>query len=117
MKFSLKLKEVPVCIEDLDGKERTFTMRELTGAQRDAFLDSMAKRMKYVGTQVQGLSKYEGLQAELLSYCLYDDNNEAVKAVELQKYPAGVLTALFDEAQKLSGLTITPEDLNEAKNA
>jgi len=116
MQFTLNLKQIPIEIIDEQGAKRTFTLKELTGAQRDKFLDDMASRMKYIGIEVQGLSRYEGLQAALLSLCLYDDEDKLIPAKVIQSYPASMVSTLFDRAQSLSGLAISKKELDEIKN-
>ena len=105
LKFSLVLKEVSVCVSDAEGVEQTYTLRELTGKQRDTYLNKMGDRMKFnEAGKTEGLSNYEGLQSGLLSLSLRDGNGELVKEVVLQGWPASVLSDLFDVAQELSGL-------------
>jgi len=117
LKFSLKLKEIPVNITDVDGQEKSYTLRELTGAQRDTFLDEMGSRLKYAGGKIQGLTNYKGLQASLVSLCLHDDKGNSIKKEIIQSYPASVLSDLFDAAQDLSGLVVGEEELEKLKNA
>lgn len=116
LEFSLKLQEVPVKITESDGAVKDYTLRELDGQERDRFLDDFGNRVKYSGTEVQGLNKYEGLQAGLLALCLRDERKELVKVEVIQKYPASVLSALFKAAQTLSKLTMTDKELADLKN-
>jgi len=116
LKFTLKLKEVPVDIVDIDGQEKVYILQELTGAQRDIFLNEMGERLKYTGGKAQGLTNYEGLQAGLVSLCLFDDKKEPVKKEVIQSYPASVLSSLFDAAQELSGLVVDEKELEKLKN-
>jgi hypothetical protein len=88
----------------------------MDGTERDKFLDDFNTRLKYSGTEIQGLNKYEGLQAGLLSRCLYNDKDELVTEAELQKFPASVLNSLFQAANDLSKLTLTNEDMAKVKN-
>ena len=99
LEFTLKLEEIPVI---LDGKE--YTLRELTGQQRDAYMDDMNKRMRYVGGKAEGFTKFEGLQAGLLAKCLFDSEGKNVSEKTIQMYPSHVVQALFAKAQELSGL-------------
>ena len=105
LKFSLVLKEVPVNITDAENVEQMHVLRELTGSQRDAYLNKMGTRMKFnEAGKTEGLSNYEGLQSGLLSLSLRDENGELIKDKTLQEWPASVLSDLFDVAQELSGL-------------
>lgn len=115
LKFSLVLKEVPVSVSDVEGVEKNFVLRELTGKQRDTYLNEMGGRMKFnKAGKTEGLSNYEGLQSGLLSLSLHDENDELVKKNVLQAWPASVLSDLFDVAQELSGLDKGAEEA--AKN-
>ena len=103
LEVSLKRAEIKVKVIDDAGKEHTYTLRELSGKQRDLFLNSMGKRVNFVNGKIQGLKTYDGVQADLLALCLYDENNEVVKEDVIQTYPASVLAKLFKAAQVLSG--------------
>jgi len=109
LEFTLSLKEVPVT---LDGKE--YKLVELNAKQRDQFLNGVGGRMKYVNGKLQGMSNYEGLQASLLSLCLYDSEGKLVKTDIIQSFPAGLVSKLFKEAQKISGLD--EDAAQESKN-
>ena len=105
LKFSLVLKEVPVSVTDAEDVESTYVLRELTGRERDVYLNKMGGRMKFnEAGKTEGLSDYEGLQSGLLSLCLRDGGGDLVKDKVLQEWPASVLSELFDVAQELSGL-------------
>ena len=114
LSFSVKLKLVPVEIEDIDGVTKQFTLRELNGQQRDSFFNSMGKKINIVNGQPQGLKNYDGFQSSLLCMCLLDENDELVSKEKLQAFPAHVLNELWKAAQKLSG--IEDEKADEIKN-
>ncbi len=106
LKFSVKLKSVPVEIEGTDGVKHQCTLKELTGKQRDIYLNDMGKRMTFVKGEPAGLNDFEGLQTGLLTLCLFDENNTPIAKEVLEGYPSGVLTKLFVAAQELSGLAV-----------
>jgi hypothetical protein len=114
LEFTLVLKEIPVKMKGADGKVRDYKLVELDAEDRDKFLNSLGGRIKYVNGKPQGMSNYEGLQASLLSRCLYNDEGNLVPQKEIQKFPAGVASALFKEAQKLSAFD--EEAAEESKN-
>lgn len=115
LRFMLKLKEASVNLTDVEGQEKTYVLRELSGAQRDTFLNEIGGRMKFnAAGKMSGLNNYIDLQTGFLSLCFYDDTNSLVKKQVLREYPASVLAELFEVAQKLSGLDKGAED--EAKN-
>lgn len=108
--FELSLKEVAV---KLDGEEHT--IRELTGKQRDRYMDMVAKRVNYVNGQQAGMSSLSGLQSTLLSMCLLDSSGKSVSEAIIANYPGSVQSKLFKMAQNLSGLN-EEVDSEEVKN-
>lgn len=114
LKFALQLKELPVSITDIDGVEKAFTLRELSGIQRDRFLNEMGGRMKFnAAGKMSGLNNYADIQAGFLALCLYDETNSLVSVENLRKYPSSVLSDLFEAAQELSKLD---KGVNDSKN-
>lgn len=117
LKFDLKLKEVPVSITDVGGREHAYVLRELTGLQRQIYNDSLDIDMTLVDGKPQIKTGEEfkiPSDIDLLAMCLYDENDKAVSRDVLGKYPTTVLTALHKVAFSLSGLDKKAED--EAKN-
>ncbi len=115
LKFELKLKEEPVTLTGKDGVAKTHVLRELTGSQRDAFLNEIGGRMKFnAAGKMSGLKDYTDLQTGFLALCFYDEKNTLVSKEALREYPSSVLGDLFKVAQKLSGLDKGDED--ESKN-
>ena len=115
MKFSLKKKSVPVEMETAEGTTEAYSLVELSGKDRDDYLNAMATKMKYNAKgEPIGIKTFKGLQASLLCLCLEDPNNAKVTQVDLEKYPASVVNELFKAAQKLNALD--EEGQEEAKN-
>lgn len=117
LEFETTLKEIEVVI---DGKP--YILRELDGHQKGRYLNSMKDRIKLNAKgEVQSFSDYSGLESALLSKCLYDENGVLVQASimngnEKQKgWPSTMLTALFNTAQTLSGLTEEARKQQEAE--
>lgn len=98
-KFELELKEQQV---ELDGD--LFTIFELTGKQRDEYLNSVSQRVNYVNGKAAGMKNLTGLQSSLIALCLKDEAGKSVKETDIQQYPSSVQTKLFEIAQELSGL-------------
>jgi len=114
LKFSLKLKEVPVEITDVDGTKKSYKLREVAGDDRCIFLDDMSERMGIGEDGKPTIKKVRGLQESLLTKSLYDEKDKLVSEDVLKTYPSTVLTELFKTAQTLSGLDMVGVD--EAKN-
>lgn len=102
MRLSLKLKTEDVQLEREDGSDWALQVREMRGEDRDDYLNYLKRRTGYGGKQIKD---FKGLQAQLLCRCLYDINqNELVSYSEIMTFPASVQSALFNVAQRLSGL-------------
>jgi hypothetical protein len=110
-KFELELKEQAV---ELDGDD--YTLYELTGKQRDSYMDNVSQRVKYVKGEAAGMKSMVGIQSSLLAMCLKNEKGVLVKEVDIQAYPGSVQGKLFAMAQKLSGLDVE-EKTEEVKNA
>lgn len=115
IELSLELKSQTV---KLGG--RPYTVRELDGAARGLYLNSMSNRVK-INAQGKpvGMTTFEGLETSLLKLCLYDDiDGVLVSEKEMAHWPASVLSKLFDIASDLSGLNDAAKKKlqEEAKN-
>lgn len=117
MEFVLEQAEIPVTLKDpKTGEVIHCIMRELDGRQRDAYLNSLARRMKTgKGGQVRDFS---GLYANLISRCLIDRETREprFKEDQIQAFPSSVQSALFKKAQEISGLGDDDAAEAEAKN-
>lgn len=106
-KYSLK-KEVRTITIDDDA----FEIREMTAAVRDAYLDRLGKRLKKNPNGDTGVSKFEGLQADLISSCLHRGEDK-VKTDEVQTWPASVVVGIFKECQDVNQLA---QEVKEAED-
>jgi len=115
MQFKLKITAKPVAIENEEGKEVQYELREMSAQARDRYLDRLQGRMRIdKDGRPAGLSKYEGLQADLVSSCLYvQETGASVPQIEVQKWPSSVVAELFKEAQILNHLN---EEKSEKKD-
>ena len=114
LNFDLLLNTQPVMLKE-GGQEKLYTLQELTGSERDKYLNFMKGRMKVNSDGTRGgIDDFNGLQARLLSMTLKDPEGKLVPEEVLQKWPARVQTLLFKESQKLSGLDDKAEE--KAKN-
>ena len=109
-KFELKLKQ-----QDVELSKEKYTIFELTGRQRDEYLNNVSQRVKYVNGVATGMSNLTGLQSSLLAMCLKDEDGKLVKESVIQDFPGSVQSQLFTIAQKLSGLD-QAEKIEEVKN-
>lgn len=116
LKLRLMLAEEEVDIVTADGVEKTFVLVEMTGAQRDAWMNQTATRFKTNEKgHPLGMREFRDLQAGLIAICLKDENRKAVPVSVIQGWPATVQKALYDRCQEMNGLTEKAEETE--KNA
>lgn len=116
LKFNLKSSSVPVTLTDAEGKELVMDMREMNAYNRDLYLDQLATRLRLDAQgNPAGVKKFDGMQASLLSLCLFDADGKKVPEAEIQKWPASVVSQLFEAAQEMNLLTKAAGDAS--KNA
>ncbi len=113
--YSLKRSSKSITIEN-EGVTEELTLTEMTAAQRDSYLDRLTKRIKHgPDGKSQGVAKFDGLQADLISSCLYRGKS-LVPIEEIQKWPASVVAGIFKEAQDLNLLGQELKEAADAKN-
>jgi hypothetical protein len=101
--LDLTIKSLPVTLKNGEG-EVHYELREMTSLMRDQFLDKLAARTRLdVQGRPVGLNKFEGLQSDLLSRCLYRDG-KLVLPVEIQGWPSSVVSELYKRAQEINYL-------------
>jgi len=113
LKFTLLVSSIPVVLEGGNGKPQDYELREMTAAVRDAYLDTLGDRVQMdKDGKPGGVTKFDGLQADLVSRCLFlRVDGSKVTRETIQGWPASTVASLFDEAQKLNHLTaITEKD-------
>ena len=112
LQFKTKLQEVSVIIDD-----KRYCVRELNGRQRQEHNQSFELDVQFVDG-VPKVSTKEGFkmpsEIDLLSKCLYDENEVLVSKKTLEDWPTTVLVKLHSLATGLSGLNA--EAKAEAKN-
>lgn len=115
-KYSFKRKSIHISIENDTGEGTTeYELREMTAAQRDNYLDGLNKRLRIVNGTAAGVARFEGLQADLISACLYDNGGGVIPITEIQKWPASLVAQIFKQAQDMNQLSKEMEEA-ELKN-
>jgi len=100
LKFTLITTAIPVI---LDGAN--YEIREMTAAARDAYMDTLSERVVIdKDGKAAGIKKFDGMQAELVSRCLFTKDGKAVTKDAIQGWPASTVASLFDECQTLNHL-------------
>jgi len=111
LRLQLIRKELPVVLEGSAGDEQKYTLKELTGAGRNSYLDQMADRSRLDKSgKVVGIKSFDGFQADLLTRSMVDSDGNAVTTELIETLPASTQTVLFEKAQELSGLDNKDED-------
>ena len=115
IKVSLKRATEAVVLDRGDDTHEDLELREMLGDERDSYLDSLGDRVKLdsKGKPI-GVKKFDGMQADLLSRCLYR-GDVLVTAKEIQKWPCSISQTLFVAAQSMNHLS-TNKDEGEEKN-
>jgi hypothetical protein len=105
LRLKLERKEIDVVLESDDGQETKYKLKELSGAERNKYLNKMTCRVK-VGAdgKAAGIKTFDGFQADLLGICLFNENDEVVSKESIENLPSSTQQILFEKAQSLSGL-------------
>lgn len=114
LSFELERHEQSVTIGGED-----YVLVELDGRLRDKYLNNLGGRLKHTGGGQQGVKNFEGLQASLIAMSLFrieGGEREPVKMDVIQKWPACVVSGLFEAAKKLSALGNEDEDDQEGND-
>lgn len=117
MKISIIRKSVPVELEVAVDQSIQIAVKEMTGAQRDAYFNKANTKTKIdpANNKVVGLKDYDGLFSTLLAYCLYDKDDKPIPESKIQEWPDSAQRALWDIAKDLNGLD-QDKDPGEEKN-
>lgn len=135
LEFHLVVKATPVRLIRKDGVKVMCAILELTGEQRDEYLNEVKKRTEIRADGKAAIKDFKGMHASLLKRALVrvkfanDDDpdvetmtilpNGAFTEEQIQKdIPSSTQSALFEEAQRLSALGEKggDDDEDEAKN-
>lgn len=117
-RYSLIRQKYEFELEDEDGDVQEYYIKELSGSERDAYLQSLTSRMKQRGDSAT-MQNFQGFQADLLGKCTYHVNGEEdtlVKGSVIQGWPAKILQELYDKASEMSGLKNMDDEEKKAKN-
>jgi len=114
LKLSLNRKEVSVTLSDENGAEKKWLLRELSGAERDKYLNKMTGRAIMKDGKPIGMKSFDGFQTDLLVLSLTDSSTgDTISREEIEELPASTQQILFEKAQELSGLDLGPEDIEK----
>jgi hypothetical protein len=104
-RFSVKLRYEPVEIEARDGQVHLIHVTELTGMERDAYLDWVAAHApKYDALgKLTEPRQFEQHQANLIQRCLRTPEGKKgpFPVAEIQQWAASVQEGLFEMCQRI----------------
>lgn len=104
--ISILRKSQPVDLEVERGKVARFYVKEMSGAQRDEYLNKTAQKSRLDEKgDVVGLKDYRGLYSNLLSFCLYDADAKPVSESKIQEWPDAAQKALYEMANDINGMS------------
>ncbi len=113
--FRLKLKEVPIrLVGATDGMTRNYTIRQMTGVIRDAYLEWQRQRVDRHEDGSVKILNYMDLEAHLIALMLHDDKGVPVPITEIRQYPDEIQEELFRICNNVQGMG--KEGLEAAKN-
>lgn len=113
---------IPVRLKERDGTIQLYEIRDITGLQRDRFLNEQARKLKLgAGGAPRGGQDFTGFQSSLITLCLWklnqhveedgsvsgpDENDPPVRIKEkvIQGWPARIQQKLNKMCEKVSGL-------------
>jgi|688.fasta_scaffold01606_28 hypothetical protein len=117
VRISVLRKSQPVELELSEGEFVRYSIKELTGAQRDEYFNKTASRTnRDANGEVVSMKDYKGLYSTLLSFCLYDADSKLIPESKIQEWPDTAQKALFEIAIELNGLRIKKADEGSEKN-
>ncbi len=106
LEINLARKTEQVRLKDAStGEVQTYTLKEMSGFERDQWMNRMSKSLK-VGAdgKSSGVSDYTGIHYSLIARCLYDASDKLVSEDIIRNWPASAQKVLFDKCQALNGL-------------
>ncbi len=106
LRFDLKRKEVALILSDENGQDQEAILREITGRDRDEYMNFIAKMVKIDGEgKPTSFSNTAGITTKLLKLSLFwKESGKRIKPEEFETWPAEVCEKLFYASQGLSQL-------------
>lgn len=109
-KFTNRRKEEQVTLEDANGVETVYTIREFTESSREKYIGTQMKKAEYTAKgELVKVIDYSGTRTQLLAECLYDANDVLVPISVISEWPDSLVTGLYEIATKVCNL-VTDED-------
>jgi hypothetical protein len=99
--FDLTLEEQSIKLKGKDGVSRDYILKELTGFQRDKYLESESPKMDAARRSVKN---FTDVQASLIAKCLFEVGQaEPVPLKDIRDYPSRVQHRLYKMCLEING--------------
>ena len=116
MTLSLERAEVDVVLKGSDNEEHKWLLRELSGSERNRYLNKMTGRVKVGANGATTIKSFDGFQYDLLHLCLRDEEGATIDKETIEGLPSSTQQALFLRAQKISGLDTEEKEDDEGND-
>jgi len=104
-KLKLSLKEEQIELEEKDGSTSVYTIRELTGHERETYMTKMGTRMKWAPDgKPAGMASYDGAMTDLVQMSTYGPDGNRVRPDVVKGWPQSVIEYIYETAAELSAL-------------
>lgn len=103
----------PIEVEVFVGKEK-YILRETSGAARVIYDNARLACYEYQEGKLVKVHDIASIEVLLVSLCLFmGDGVTPVPEVTIKVWPGRVYKALYEKAREISGMSDTPENLEE----
>lgn len=103
----------PIEVEVFVGKEK-YILRETSGAARVIYDNARLACYEYQEGKLVKVHDIANIEVLLVSLCLFmSDGVTPVSEVTIKMWPGRVYKALYEKAREISGMSETPENLEE----
>jgi hypothetical protein len=103
----------PIEVEVFVGKEK-YILRETSGAARVIYDNARLACYEYQEGKLVKVHDIANIEVLLVSLCLFmSDGVTPVSEVTIKMWPGRVYKTLYEKAREISGMSETPENLEE----
>lgn len=110
--FSLVCAEEEITLIDKNGTPRPHILRELTGDERDKWVNMMKGKMNFDTKtgKPTGLKSVDGVESDLVFKTLWTLEGKKVPIKQISAFPSKTLSLLFKRCLKINGLDNKAEE-------
>ena len=117
LRIRLVRKEEQIILEDENGQEKEYTIKEMVGTEFGKWRTAMATRLKVSPDgKPLGVRDFKGMEASLISKCLYDETGQPVPERVIEAWPTAAQQELFRKCQEINGMDKDEEDDKKGKD-